>query len=148
MWCFSYLEVITKCATFPERYPVEQGAPGGITRCTSNGDPHLMTFDGRRYDNYRIGDWVMVKSDRRDFSVHARTHHCWRVACNCGVVVKEGKDVISVNYCGNGRLGNRHNPYVGFMSNKEPAYGTGIERSGNTYRVSLIYDNIRPIKLN
>ena len=136
MRCFSYLEVITKCATFPERYPVEQGAPGGITRCTSNGDPHLMTFDGRRYDNYRIGDWVMVKSDRRDFSVHARTHHCWRVACNCGVVVKEGKDVISVNYCGNGRLGNRHNPYVGFMSNKEPAHGTGLERSGNTYRVS------------
>ena len=91
----------------------------------------MITFDGKRYDNYRIGDWVMVKSDRRDFSIHARTHRCWRVSCNCGVVVKEGEDVITVNYCGN-----RHNPSVGFMSNKEPAYGTGLERSGNTYRVS------------
>ena len=54
---------------FENKYPAESGAPGGITRCTSNGDPHFMTFDGRRYDNYRIGDWVMVKSDRRDFAV-------------------------------------------------------------------------------
>ena len=55
--------------SFNKRYPVENGAPGGITRCTSNGDPHFMTFDGRRYDNYRIGDWVMVNNDRRDFAV-------------------------------------------------------------------------------
>ena len=63
--------------------------------------------------------------------VHARTHKCWSVACNCGVVVKEGQDVVSVNYCGN-----RHNPYVGFLSKREPLHGTGIEKSGNTYRVS------------
>ena len=60
---------LEKCAPFENKYPAESGAPGGITRCTSNGDPHFMTFDGRRYDNYRIGDWVMVKSDRRDFAV-------------------------------------------------------------------------------
>merc|ERR1712072_1665156 len=74
----------------------------------------------------------MVQSDRRDFHVHARTHKCWRVSCNCAVVVKEGQDVISVNYCGN-----RNNPFIGFLSKKEPLHGTGIERSGNTYRIVM-----------
>jgi len=125
------------------KYPVESGAPGGITICRSAGDPHLVTFDGKRYDNYEVGYWVMVKSISRDFSVHARTHECWRVSCNCGVVVKEGQDVISVNYCGD-----RNNPYVGFMSNKEPDHGTGLERSGNSYRIKLASGAYVQVRVN
>ncbi|XP_070578867.1 von Willebrand factor D and EGF domain-containing protein-like [Ptychodera flava] len=29
--------------------------------CTSTGDPHYMTFDGRKYDWYGVGDYVMVR---------------------------------------------------------------------------------------
>ena len=49
--------------------------------------------------------------------------------------MKEGQDVLSVNYCG----GNRNNPYVGFLSKREPLHGTGIEKSGRTYRVSCLF---------
>ena len=70
--------------------------------------------------------------------VHVRTHKCWSVSCNCGVVVKEGQDVISVNYCGN-----RHNPFVGFLSKKEPLHGTGIQKSGNTYRVRKFLGDVK-----
>ena len=37
--------------------------------CSSNGDPHAVTFDGKRFDFYKIGDWAMVMNDRRDFQV-------------------------------------------------------------------------------
>merc|ERR1712072_1545134 len=119
------------CTPWRQRFPVEAGARNHAI-CSSNGDPHPVTFDGQRFDYYKIGDWAMVQSDRRDFHVHARTHKCWRVSCNCAVVVKEGQDVISVNYCGD-----RNNPFIGFLSKKEPLQGTGIERSGNTYRIVM-----------
>ena len=57
-------------------------------------------------------------------------------------MVKEGQDVISVNYCGN-----RNKPFVGFLSNKEPLHGTGIEKSGNNYRVSSFFSNFEFIIL-
>merc|ERR1712072_366043 len=132
-----------KCRPFNKRFPAEGGAPGGLTRCTSNGDPHFATFDGKRYDDYRIGDWSLVKNNRRDFSVHSRTHKCWRVACNCGIVVKEGQDVISVNYCGN-----RNKPFVGFLSKKEPLHGTGIEKSGLTYRIVMASGAMVELRIN
>ena len=56
------------CRPWRERYPVESGA-GSHATCSSNGDPHPVTFDGRRFDYYKIGDWALVESDRRDFHV-------------------------------------------------------------------------------
>ena len=63
-----------------------------------------------------------------------RTHKCGRVSCNCGVVVKEGPDVMAVNFCGN-----YYSPFVGYLSKKEPQPGTGIERNGNgkDFKVSI-----------
>ncbi|XP_070543546.1 von Willebrand factor D and EGF domain-containing protein-like [Ptychodera flava] len=68
-------------------------------RCTSNGDPHYNTYDGRYFDNYIEGDFVLHRSQNRYFEVHTRTWRCWRVACNCGVVVRENNDVVGVTMC-------------------------------------------------
>ena len=38
-------------------------------QCTSSGDPHLTTFDGRYFDHYRVGDYVYTKSSARLFEV-------------------------------------------------------------------------------
>jgi len=119
MWK-NHLQIITTV----NRYSINSGGRAG--RCISTGDPHLRTFDGLTYDHYRIGDYVLVKSRIRDFEIHVRTHRCFRVSCNCGVVVKEGSDVMAINFCGN-----FYSPFVGYLSKKEPQHGTGIERGGN-----------------
>lgn len=71
MICCSFCKisaVTDPCKPWTERFPVELGAPSHA-RCTSNGDPHPVTFDGARYDFFKIGDWLMASSDRRDFEV-------------------------------------------------------------------------------
>ena len=64
-----------------------------------------------------------------------RTQQCARVSCNCGIVVKEGDDVLYINMCG------KHaSPEIRYLSNREPQKGTHIEQSpnGNTFIVSKI----------
>ncbi|MEH1163769.1 VWD domain-containing protein [Micromonospora sp. CPCC 205539] len=42
-------------------------------RCAnSNGDPHLLTFDGLRYDFQAAGEFVLARSTKDDFEVQAR----------------------------------------------------------------------------
>ncbi|XP_066930014.1 von Willebrand factor D and EGF domain-containing protein-like isoform X3 [Clytia hemisphaerica] len=91
--------------------------------CYSNGDPHITTFDNRRFDHYRVGDYVYTKSGARLFEVHVRTFVCASVSCNCGVAAREGDDVMVVDMC-------RDNvPRARFASTVEPQPGTRINRS-------------------
>ncbi|KAL4231419.1 hypothetical protein ACF0H5_008996 [Mactra antiquata] len=71
-------------------------------QCKSLNDPHLTTFDGKRFNNMFEGNFVLYRHKTLPFEVRANYYKCSKkshATCNCAVSVKSGDDIISVFGC-------------------------------------------------
>ncbi|MGH3738474.1 MAG: VWD domain-containing protein, partial [Micromonosporaceae bacterium] len=90
---FGVDDVLKDCKTDRKRTPPnKKGAIGsGLVTGGSDGDPHLTTFDQRRYDFQAVGEFVLAKSG--DLEVQARQ------------AAVEGSRLVSVNSALGRRVG-------------------------------------------
>jgi len=57
--------------------------------CISSGDPHYTTFNGRRFDYYKSGDFLLLES--QGFTIHTRLKPWLGVSVNTGFAARVNK---------------------------------------------------------
>ncbi len=69
-----------------------------LTDASSTGDPHLLTFDGLRYDLQTVGEFILIKSNNNDFEVQSRQkpfNSSTYISINSAVAIKVGSDRVA-----------------------------------------------------
>ncbi|XP_061771484.1 von Willebrand factor D and EGF domain-containing protein isoform X1 [Nerophis ophidion] len=106
-------------------------------------DPHMITFDGRRYENYQIGTFVLYRSSRWPFEVHVRHWECGSgvapTSCACGLVAKDGSDIIAFDMC-DGEMGETK-PRLSVKNGDLSKSGVRVSESYQGRKVTLTFSS-------
>ena len=73
-------------------------------QCLSWGDPHILTFDGLRYDSLLNGVHTLVQSSDGSFVMQALQEMCVLTVCNLAVVIKYQTTIFQVEFDSNYQL--------------------------------------------
>jgi hypothetical protein len=98
-------------------------------RARANGDPHMQTFDGLRYDAMTLGEFVYARDPDGGFEVQAR-HVAGTLAGAAftkAVAVSDGTDRITFTFHGDG-----FGQELEVRANGDPVAGTEITAGGLT----------------
>ena len=82
--------------------PLPPPAPAPPRVCTSNGDPHIVSFDGSRFDAMGIGVYRYLSLSYGVENVEVQTFHApancpWcSASSNVGVAIRAGQHVVTV----------------------------------------------------
>lgn len=68
-----------------------------VSQGRSNGDPHMQTYDGEKYDFQTAGEYVLTSSTVNNFDVQTRqVRHNEKISVNGAVVVNVNGDRVSI----------------------------------------------------
>lgn len=73
-------------------------------KCYSQGDPHVTTFDGRKFNHPFVGEFLFWKNKNErlfPYEITVQHYQCTRsAACICAMAVKVKDAVITISRCG------------------------------------------------
>lgn len=68
-----------------------------VQRGRSNGDPHMQTFDGEKYDFQTAGEYMLTASTINNFHVQTRqVKHNDKISVNAAMAVNVNGDIVTV----------------------------------------------------
>ncbi|XP_061167222.1 von Willebrand factor D and EGF domain-containing protein-like [Saccostrea echinata] len=71
--------------------------------CGSYTDPHMLTFDGYKYECQEEGTYILYKNAKFNQEVQVKHHRCHPhysyPRCTCAVAARSGGDIFTVNIC-------------------------------------------------
>lgn len=68
-------------------------------RCSSCGDPHLTTLDGKKYDHQAVGEFILTRSKNRQFEIQVRESPYKNIntaSINSAVAMKVGDTRVGI----------------------------------------------------
>jgi len=106
---------------------------------SSNGEPHLLTFDGYNYDFQAVGEFTLVHGADSNVEMQVRQEH-WRnsnlVSINTAAAMQVGDDVVGI-YQGQPDPVNINGEFVAIANGETVAISDGsIFRQGSNYVVT------------
>ncbi|KAL3836566.1 hypothetical protein ACJMK2_021990 [Sinanodonta woodiana] len=103
--------------------------------CHAISDPHMLTFDGRYYENQNNGTYILYKHSRKPIQVQMKTSLCYGIPqgppfCPCGVAISAGRDVFVIDRCST--------PIKIYMPRCDDETLKGkVKTDGNSYQIYL-----------